>query len=133
LSALARDNYAARTPRNKQREILEFLNSLILFPPMILLRIWIRETGTIRIFRNMGQGSTLGVLFNNRTNQSRDHSGFLRNFFALFKKLKRCRVQAITLAGWRRTVGEDMSLMAVAPRTADLDATHAVAAIFDVS
>jgi hypothetical protein len=49
--------------------------------------------------------------------------------FAFGKKLERRRIQTITLAGWRRTVREDMSLMAVASSAADLDADHSIAGV----
>ena len=60
------------------------------------------------------------------------NSGFLWNIFAFGKKLERGRVEAVSVAGWRRTIREHMSLMTAAPGTADLDASHSVAVVLDL-
>ena len=63
---LARDNFAARIPRNKQRDLLEFLNSLILFPPDDTASNLDPGDRNDPNFPTYGQGSIkLGVLFNN--------------------------------------------------------------------
>ena len=57
---------------------------------------------------------------------------FLRDFFAFFKEFERRGIQAISLSGWRRAVGEDVALMAAAAGTADLDPPHAIGIVLDV-
>lgn len=62
----ARDNFAARISRNKQKDILEFLNSLILFPPDDTASNLDPGDRSHPNFPQYGQGSIkLGVLFNN--------------------------------------------------------------------
>lgn len=56
----------------------------------------------------------------------------LGNVFALFEELERGGIKTVTLPGWRRAVGEDMSLMPAASCAADLDPPHAVGVVFDV-
>src|SRR4051794_23402776 len=56
----------------------------------------------------------------------------LRYFLPVFKKCKRGRIETVTLSGWRRTVGENMSLVSAASCAADLDSAHPVAAVFNI-
>ena len=61
----ARDNFAAKN-RNKQQEVIEFLNSLVLFPPDDTASNLDPGNRNAVGFPQYGQGSIkLGVLFNN--------------------------------------------------------------------
>ncbi len=63
---VARDNFASRISRNKQKDLLEFLNSLILFPPDDTASNLDPGDRSHPNFPQYGQGSIkLGALFNN--------------------------------------------------------------------
>ena len=60
-------------------------------------------------------------------------SVFLRNLFAVGKKLERRRIQTVSISGRWRTVRENMTLMSPASCTSDLDSPHSVAVVGDLA
>src|SRR5690606_27995382 len=57
----------------------------------------------------------------------------VRERLAVGRESQGRRIQAVALAGWRRTVGKDMAEMAAAARADFLDAHHAVAEVAHVA
>src|SRR5687768_17545145 len=74
----------------------------------------------------------MAAIGNRRCDRSPRFLCFLTNLFALGEEFKRSRVKTVTLTGWRRTVGKDMSLVTTTPGAADLDPPHSIAVIDDL-